>query len=181
MFKNFQDSAKNLKKTRVLCAAAVFAALYVVLYAAKLPITAGLRISFTYISLALSGWLLGPVPAMLVGFVGDILGSNLFPQGAYFPGFTLTSVLSGLIYGLILYRRNPKKMLFPVAISKLTTNLFMNIGLNSFWLYFIMGNGWLAGFADRVVKNIIALPIEVIVLLLIIKILHSYNVEKMYK
>ena len=39
-----------------------------------------------------------------VGYaVGDLLGMMIFPTGAYFPGFTLTAFITGLIFGLFLH------------------------------------------------------------------------------
>ncbi len=181
MFKNFKDSAKNLKNTRVLCTAAVFAALFVVLYSIKLSLSPELRITFTFIPLALAGWLLGPVPAMLVGFVGDVIGCILFPSGPYFPGFTLTKILSGLIYGIFLYRTFPPKAPVFVGGAVLGTNLLANVLLNSLWLSILYGKAWGVYAASHLVKNILASPIEIILLIIIIRILTVRGVKKMYK
>ena len=180
MFKNFKNSAKNLKNTRVLCTAAVFAALFVVLYSIKLNLAPELRITFTFIPLALAGWLLGPVPAMLVGLVGDIIGCVLFPAGPYFPGFTLTKIVSGLIYGISLYRTPQKKIPFVVSGAVIGTNLLANVVLNSIWLSILYGKAWSVYVASHLVKNALASPVEIIILMLIIKILTVRGVKKMY-
>lgn len=178
MFKNFQISAKNLAKTRVICISAILAALFIVLYSIKLQLAPELRITFTFIPLALAGWLLGPVPAMLVGLVGDLIGCILFPAGPYFPGFTLTQILAGLVFGLSLYRKNPQKIFFPVLLSKVAISIFLNVGLNALWLSMLYGKAWTIYAASHLIKNAIALPIEVILLLLIIKVLHSRGIQK---
>jgi len=178
MFKNFQISAKNLAKTRVICMAAILAALFIVLYSIKLQLAPELRITFTFIPLALSGWLLGPVPAMLVGLVGDLVGCILFPAGPYFPGFTLTQILAGLIFGLFLYRKNAEKVFLPVLFSKAIISLFLNVGLNALWLSMLYGKAWTVYSASHLIKNIITLPIEVVLLLLIIKVLASRGIQK---
>ena len=46
--------------------------------------------NFGFIPIAVAGALLGAPSAMIVGGLGDFLGAHLSPQGAYFPGFTLT-------------------------------------------------------------------------------------------
>lgn len=181
MLQKLKNSAKNLKNTRVLCTAAIFTALFVILYAFKLAILPELRITFTFIPLALAGWLLGPVPAMLVGLVGDIIGCILFPSGAYFPGFTLTKLLSGFIYGIFLYRQNPKKNFLPVLFAEISVNMLMNVLLNALWLSVLFGKAWSVYVASHFIKNIFALPIEVILLLLIIRIFHTRGIERMYK
>lgn len=178
MFKNFQLSAKNLAKTRVICISAILAALFIVLYSLKLQLAPELRITFTFIPLALAGWLLGPVPAMLVGLVGDLVGCILFPAGPYFPGFTLTQILTGLIFGLFLYRKNAKKIFLPVLFSKLIINAALNVGLNAIWLSVLYKKAWTVYVISHSIKNALALPIEVILLLLIIKVLSSRRIQK---
>lgn len=181
MFKKISESATGLKKTRVLCASAVLAALYVALYAVKLQLTPQLRVTFTFIPLAVSGWLFGALPAMLVGTVGDVAGALLFPSGAYFPGFTVTAMLTGLIYGICLYHKEGIKATITVVWSKLLVNVLMHVALNSFWLAVITGKGFAFYAAGRLVKNIILLPIEVIILIAVMEFLSSHGIEKMYK
>ena len=178
MFKNFRQSAKNLAKTRVICIAAILAALFIVLYSVKLQVTADLRITFTFIPLALSGWLLGPVPAMLVGLIGDLLGCVLFPAGPYFPGFTLTQILTGLIFGIFLYHKNGENIFFPALFSRVIINIFLNVGLNALWLSMLYGKAWTVYATSHLIKNVIALPIEIVLLLLVIKVLSSRGIQK---
>lgn len=181
MFKIFYSSAKNLAKTHVLCLSAILAALFVILYGFKLQLAPELRISFTFIPLALAGWLFGPVPAMLVGLIGDVVGCILFPAGAYFPGFTVTQIFSGLLFGLFLYGKNPKKIFLPILVSKITISILLNVILNSLWLSVLYGKAWKIYAASHLIKNIASLPIEVMLLVLVIKILHSRGIKKMYK
>lgn len=181
MFKNFKNSAKNLKSTRALCTAAILSALFVVLYSIKLNLAPELRITFTFIPLALAGWLLGPVPAMLVGLIGDVIGCIIFPAGPYFPGFTLTKIVAGLIYGAFLYRTFPPKAPLYVSGAILCTNLFANVIMNSLWLSILYGKAWSVYAASHLVKNILASPIEIIILLILIKILSERGIKKMYK
>ncbi len=178
MFKKFQLSAKNLARTRVLCTSAILAAMFVVLYSIKLQLAPELRITFTFIPLALAGWLLGPAPAMLVGLLGDLIGCMLFPAGPYFPGFTLTQVLSGLLFGLFLYRKNVQKIFLPVLFSKTLISMVLNVGLNAIWLSMLYGKAWTIYAASHLIKNAVALPVEVILLLLIIRVLHSRGIQK---
>lgn len=177
----FKNSFKSLKSTKVLCSSAILAALFVVLYALKLPLTPELRITFTFIPLAIAGWLFGPVIGMLVGMVGDVVGALLFPSGAYFPGFTLTSMLTGLIFGIFLYNKNEKNSILWIFLSKFLINMLLNVALNSLWLSIITNKGYVIFFAQHIFKNIAALPIEIILLFIILKILSSHGIKKMYK
>lgn len=48
----------------------------------------------------------GPIPAAIVGALGDILSFIIAPTGAYFPGFTINGFITGFIYGMFLYKNN---------------------------------------------------------------------------
>jgi len=184
MFKKIAKSAKNLKNVRVLCACGILAALFVALYAVKFSISESLRITFTFAPLAVAGWLFGPIPALLVGFVGDIVGFMLFPSpGSYFPGFTLSTMLTGFIFGIFLYRPNTtsSKSIILILVSKLFVSLFVNILLNSLWLSILYGKAFYVYLISHSVKNAIAYPFECIILILLAGILSRNNIEKMYK
>ena len=63
------------------------------------------KMGFGFAAVAVSAMLYGPAWAALTAGLGDLVGSLLFPTGAYFPGFTLTAALTGLLFGLCLHRR----------------------------------------------------------------------------
>ncbi len=44
----------------------------------------------------------------MITTLADLIGATLFPAGPFFAGFTLSAFLTGLIYGLILYKREKK-------------------------------------------------------------------------
>ncbi len=61
-----------------------------------------LKINFSTIPIMLSGILFGPVAGFMTGGVADVIGYLINPQGGpFFPGFTLTTALTGMIPGLI--------------------------------------------------------------------------------
>jgi len=181
MFKDFLESGKSIKNLRVLCATALLSALYVALYAVKVPIGEQLRITFTFVPIALAGWLFGIVPAVIVAIIGDVLGCLLFPQGAYFFGYTLTSMLTGVIFGLFLYKKDAKNIIWFVLLSKFLVSLLLNIGLNSYWAtFFVPKSFWVIAWG-KLIKNAVMLPIEIIVLFAVIEGLRHAGVQKMYK
>ena len=181
MFKNFRKSAENLGDLRVLCATALLAAMYVALYAIPIPLGEQLRITFTFVPIALAGWLFGVVPAVIVGALGDIIGCMLFPQGAYFWGFTVTAILTGFIFGLFLYRKNTKNIIWYIILSKFLCSLLLNVGLNSYWAtFFVPKSFWVIAWG-KLVKNAAMLPIEIIVLYGVIEGLRHAGIQKMYK
>jgi len=57
------------------------------------------RIGFGFLPVAMMGILYGPLWAGIGYAAGDVLGMLIFPSAAYFPGFTLTAFLTGIIFG----------------------------------------------------------------------------------
>ena len=72
-----------------------------------------LRINFTSVPIMISGILCGPFAGFATGALSDLLGFAIKPAGPYFPGFTLSSALTGLIPGLI-YKYLNKKINFNI-------------------------------------------------------------------
>ena len=77
-----------------------------------------MKISLGFAAVALSALLYGPWWAAVTAALGDLLGALLFPTGAYFPGFTLTAALTGVIFGLCLYQK-PKRWVYPALAALL--------------------------------------------------------------
>lgn len=97
-----------------------------------------------FLPIAAAGALMGPAAGAVVGALGDLIGSLLFPTGAYFPGFTLTSALVGLVFGLILRA----KASWVRALAAAVCGAVINLMLNSLWLSMLYGSktywGWVA-------------------------------------
>ncbi len=91
--KKFPASLFELKDIRSLAAVAMLLALRIVLgmFAnATLPMFGNtVKFSAAFIPIAVAGAMFGPIPAGLVGALGDVLSFLIAPTGgAYFPGFT---------------------------------------------------------------------------------------------
>ena len=117
--------------------------------------------------MAAIGYLCGPWVAGLSGIVTDVLGYVLRPNGPYFPGWTLSAVLVGVLYGLWLYRRPLK--LWRVVLCKLNMVLLFNFLLTPLWLHHHYGQSFVVLSSLRLVKNIIKFPIDIILLMLVLK------------
>lgn len=176
----FKISAKNLSQSLKLATMAMFVALYVVLYAVKIPITPESRISVTFIPVALCGYLLGPVPAMLVGGIGDVVAFFLFPSGAYFPGFTVSAILSGMVYGCLLYKSSGLSMRVRVVISKIIITVCINMILNTLWTAILYEKAFFVLLFSRVLKNLITMPFQIIITIIFIDIMSKCGVTKKY-
>ena len=63
----------------------------------KTPIT---KISFAFVPTMLCAIWLGPKWTILLNVLGDVIGATLFPSGAFFIGYTISTAVSAAIYGL---------------------------------------------------------------------------------
>jgi ECF transporter S component (folate family) len=123
---------------RYLILAGLFAALDIVctrlLPAYFLPPGAWLvRVGLQFLIFALAGWTIGPGWAMGMAMSSDVVGVLINPTGTgtFFPGFTLTAGLSGLMYGLILYKRKPS--LLRAGSAAAAHMLLVALPLTSLW------------------------------------------------
>ena len=88
-----------------------------------------MKIGLGFAAVAVSAMLYGPAWAALTAALGDLIGALLFPTGAYFPGFTLTAALTGLLFGLFLYRR--EKSWLRAFLAALTNCFLVTLVLNT--------------------------------------------------
>ena len=102
---------------------------------------------------------------MLIGIIGDILGVLMFPRGAFFPGYTLSAMLTGYIYGAFLYKEGDikvdKMFLLKLILSVSLVGIFINFGLNSVWLYYITKKAIKVIVPIKLVKQMILIPFKV--------------------
>ena len=130
-----------------------------------------LKISFSYLPAAVAGFLFGPVAGGMIGALGDVMGSLILPTGPYFPGFTVSAFLSGMVSGLLLYRK-PAGLMRTFAARSAATFL-VSIVLNPLWLSILYGKAFWAVVSARIVTNLALLPIETAVLYALLKILEK--------
>ena len=126
-----------------------------------------LRIGFGFLPIAVLGILYGPLVAAIGYGLADIIGAFLFPTGAFFPGFTVSAVLTGLIFGWVLYK---KEVTFVRALAaSALVCLLVNLLINTYWLTIIIGKGFSVLLASRAVKEIVAIPVMAITIVLVDK------------
>lgn len=158
----FKRGGLWMNKTRTVVFIALLIALNVVLtrfVAIQTPIV---RIGFGFIPIALSAMFFGPMIGGITAALSDVLGMLIFPKGAFFPGFTLSAFLGGVIYGLFLYDK-PKTWL-NIAFSALTISLIVNLGLNTLWISMTTGNTFIAIIVPRIIKEMILIPIRTVLI-----------------
>jgi len=180
------EMTANFKNVRTLSLTAVLIALTIIGNGVtKIPLTMGLEIRFGFVFLSTIAYLFGPVVTFAAGFITSALTFLLFPSGfAFDPRFDLNAGLAGAIYAVFLYRKNYKSEYFVIWIvaAKFFVNLVCNVFINTALL-----KGYIGSLAEiititRVFKNIALLPVEIIIMLIVIKYVaiaaHKYNFIK---
>jgi ECF transporter S component (folate family) len=149
---------KNKTPLSGMIAIALLMALDIVLTRILSINTPVLRISLSFMPIALMAAAYGPLWAGAACAIDDIIGATLFPTASFFPGFTLTAFLTGFTFGVFLHRKPVtwRRTLPAAAIVCLVYSLC----LDSLWLWIMMGNGFFALIPMRIAKAGIMLPVE---------------------
>ena len=170
----FTASSKELKKIRSITLVSMLGAISIILGSLTIMIGDFLKINFNFLPNDLVFYLFGPVVGTVYGATMDILTFIVMPAGTYFFGFTLSSILTGIIYGIVLY--NKPVSLRRIFFANLIHMVFINILLNTYWLTVLIGKGFYILLPIRVLKSIIMLPIETFLLYTVIKRLESSGI-----
>lgn len=174
--KALKTSVHALKSPQSLTKLALLSALYVIIHLFfTIPITGFLQIRFSFLSVVLAGSLFGPVGGAVVGVVGDLLSFLLRPTGNFFPGFTINALLTGVIYGALLYRvwEQPRiqTRLCRVVVAKLLVIVLVELLLTPLWLSMLYGDAYLLILQTRLVKTLVFFPLDVLMIMALIRIL----------
>ena len=141
-----------MSKTKKMILASMLLAIFIILNRFISIKTEILVISFSFIPMMISAiWLLGAI---------------LFPFGPYFPGFTVSSTISGLVYGILLYNNGKEmshqKLFIRLTISSLIHLIVVNIFITSLWIHILYGKAYIAIMASRTITQIIMIPIHIV-------------------
>lgn len=130
-----------------------------------------LELSFGFIPIAVAGMLFGPAPAMAVAVIADLIGALIFSAGDFFFGYTLTALLTGLFYGLLLRapRTSAKKDAARILAAQALVSIICFAGLNTLWAY-VMGYARTSQYiVTRLIVNLVAYPVYSLVLYLLFR------------
>lgn len=182
-FNLFAESAKSLKNLRTIATTGMLLAMAIAIRSLAIQVTPNLRIVFTCIPISLIGLLYGPVVCGMSTFALDLIGFLIDNKSArgYSIELALVVILSGIIYGIFLYKQTIKPQwsdILRVALARFSVILICNICLNSYFIYTLyvnpdftllganetMMNGFFVWILPRVVKNLGQFPIDVALL-----------------
>jgi ECF transporter S component (folate family) len=165
---------KKLRDTKTLTVAAMLTAIGIVLGYFKLPINQFIEIRFAFLPLCMAGMLFGPGIAGVMGILVDIGGFLIYPTGPFFPGFTFSSMMTGVIFGLILYKRRAD--LRRIIISQVVYTVVVGILLNSIWLNMLyLKLGYINTIIYRLPKELIMCVVNTVIVYTLFKAFSSIN------
>lgn len=164
-----------MKKIKIIIICALLLASAVVINRFLSINTSIVSIGFTFVPLMLAGIILGWKYSLIIAALTDLIGALLFPFGAYFVGYTISCALTGLVYGLLLYRKGDfvcdKKFMIRLIIAILIVCIFINGGLNTLWLVLTSKKAFLAILPTRVIKQLLMIPIMFVTMVSLTKLL----------
>jgi len=181
-----------MKKLSVytLCRVAILIAIEIVLSRFCSINTMGLRIGFSFVPMALCAVMYGPYVAAAAYAVSDVLGVAIFPMGPYFPGFTFSCAVMGLVYGFFLRRldfwgaggsdvsvsgtgvlRSGRARTMVYILSATFINcICVGLCLNALWLNILYGHDYIYWFMYRLPEYAVLVPLNIILLPFIVKL-----------
>jgi hypothetical protein len=210
LLRTFTESAGEIHRLRSLTTTALLIALYVVLSFVSIRLTESNRVSVTFLALGVTGYLFGPVVGFVSGAVCDFLAFVIQPMGPYFPGWTINTALTGMVCGLLFYRKTYMKkrgnaeiterqagkssesaqiregtdhinrtdrlfgradifLIVRITIAMIAIGLLINVLLGTFWCAVMYSKGFVYYFVSRGIKNLIQLPINIVLTYIVLK------------
>ena len=167
-------SSKELKNVRSLVTAALLITIKLILDLFTIQITPVMHLDFEFLATTSIGMLFGPIVGAICGGVSDIINYVINPKGMFFPGFTISAILIGIIYGIALYKK--KITIIRCILANMTVVIIVDILLNTFWLSLLYGKAFYLLLPARALKNIIMIPINVTMMYFILKLVN--RIEK---
>lgn len=175
----FLSSYRELRNVSCITLLAMMGAISIILgYFTFMPVET-IKITFNFLPNEFVYYLFGPAIGPMYGAALDILTFFIKPTGTFFYGFTVSSILNGLWFGAILYKRplNLKR----VFAAKLVHAVIVNLLLNTYWLTQLYGYNFNSLLKTRVWKVAIMFPVETLLLYTLIRSVHATGIiNKIY-
>ena len=180
-FRIFRQSLAELKDIRCLTVTGLLIAIYAALEFVTIQPSETLKINFGFLAIAAIGVLYGPVVGMFGAGICDLVGFMVKPSGSFNPVFTGIAMVQGLIYGMVAYRRLSGRtgkgydveMLVRSVTARVLDVAIVNVCLNTLAIYYMFGSKktLTAMITTRITKNLIELPIDIGLMLVMIPVL----------
>lgn len=173
-----------MSKNKKIILSALLLALFIIFDRLLTMHTKILEINLSLLTVMIAGIILGWKYSTIIAALGDLIGAFLWPFGSYFVGFTISSALSGLIFGILLYKSpnsDNKNFKWKAIISNIIVFIVLKLFLDSFWLNIMYGKTFIYYLGIRANAQIIMLPINIILIIFIEKKLKEPIQKYLYK
>ncbi len=165
----WRESLHELRNIQVMTCCGILAALAVALkFVASIDIGEYIRIGFSDMPGVAVSVLFGPAVGSIFWGMLDIIKYIVAPNGPFFPGFTISAVINGMLFGFFLYKRT--LTIGNVLLAQLFSKLLISMGLNTYWLSVLYGNAYFVMLPARIVSNAIMLPIDTVLTFMILRL-----------
>ena len=162
-----------MNKTKRILLCALFISSTIVLGRILSIRTPIITIGFSFVPIMLSAIMLGPKYSVFIATICDIIGALVFPTGSFFFGFTITAFLTGLTYGLLLYRKEfkvDKWFIIRLVISTIIVTGILNGVLNTIWIIMMTKGASKVIITTRILKQLVMAPVKIVTILSIGKL-----------
>lgn len=160
MNKNKRWNIKTLTTLGVLIALEIILSRFLSIH------TWNIKIGFSFVPVVISACLFSPIVTGLLGGISDVIGAMLFPVGAYFPGFTLTAFLTGVVYSMVLKKSQSIKN---IIVAVLIVQLLGSLLLNTLWISILYGSPFGALLVTRIYQTVIMSVVQIVVITIVSK------------
>ena len=170
-----KEKAMSQEKIFTLCYLGLLIAIQVVLARfAVIPVGDMMRFSLSFIPVVIAARKFGFLASTAVYGLGDLVGAIAFPTGgAFFPGYTVTAAIVGLIFGLFLrpVKKEESTLVrnIKIVLSVLSTQLIGSFLLNSYWRSFQTGTPYEAVLMTRLPQCLISAVIQSLFMILFLE------------
>lgn len=124
------------------------------------------RISFTFLPIAIGSLMFGGITGAILALVADVLGM-LLSGGLPWLGFCVSTVLYGLSYGMLYKKNITYKALLPIIIVQA---IVIDAFLGAFWFYVHAGAPFWASLTERSINALVMIPVRAFVIKYVWKI-----------
>lgn len=169
-----RQSCQEMTHINCIANTGILLAIAIVLGNFSISVGNYIRVSFYILPQQVVCYLYGPATGILFGILSDILRFIIKPSGPFFPGFTISSMLYGIIYGFFLYK---SKLTYKrLIISHLLSSICINMLLNTYWLSVLYVQSYSVLLPVRILKELLILPIEILISIFVFK-----HIKRFYK
>ena len=158
--------------TKYVCQLGILAAITVVLaLCGTFRIGNWVKVSIKFVSVFMTGALLGPVEAGLVAAVADMANAFLTPVGGWLPQITAVELLYGVVFGLFFYKAKDNNKYYLRAFLCSAVQFVISLTVMT---AILVQAGYLPGFSKGFVMRIPAAAVTFVLHVVVMSLLRRF-------